>query len=112
MDIPRPSNARRRLVRRIVAAGVVVVVLAGVTWWLSGLEPAAPTVDRATVWLDSVQRGPMLLDVRGTGSLVPEVIWWIPATTAGRVERVLVLPGAEVQADTVLLEPSKTNSVS
>jgi len=76
------------------------------TWGLSRLEPAAPSVERASVWLDTVKRGEMLRQVRGTGSLVPEVIWWIPAATAGRVERILVLPGAVVQADTVLLELS------
>jgi HlyD family secretion protein len=106
MDIPRPSVARRRIVRRAIAAVAVLCFVGGVTWFLSRLEPAAPSVDRATVWLDTVKRGPMLREVRGTGSLVPEVIWWIPATTAGRVERILILPGAAVEADTVLLELS------
>ena len=106
MDVPRSSVVRRRLIRRLIAAAVVVCALGGITWWLSRLEPAAPTVERASVWLDTVKRGEMLRQVRGTGSLVPEVIWWIPAATAGRVERILVLTGAVVQADTVLLELS------
>lgn len=106
MDIPRPSTARRRRLRRAIAVVVVVAAVAGITWGLSRLEPAAPTVERSSVWLDTVKRGEMLRQVRGTGSLVPEVIWWIPAITAGRVERILVLPGATVQADTVLLELS------
>ena len=67
------------------------------------LKPAAPTVERATVWTDTVKRGPMVREVSGLGSLVPEQILWIPATTGGRVERINVLPGAMVQADTVLL---------
>ncbi len=106
MDIPRPSTARRRRLRRAIAGVVAVAAVAGITWGLSRLEPAAPTVERSSVWLDTVKRGEMLRQVRGTGSLVPEVIWWIPAVTAGRVERILVLPGAQVQADTVLLELS------
>ena len=106
MDVPRPSVARHRLIRRLIAAVVAVCAIGGITWWLSRLEPAAPTVERASVWLDTVKRGEMLRQVRGTGSLVPEVIWWIPAATAGRAERILVLPGAVVQADTVLLELS------
>ena len=106
MDIPRANVARRRNVRRAFLALIALAVIALVTVYLSRLEPAAPAVDRATVWLDTVKRGPMLREVRGTGSLVPEVIWWIPAATAGRVERVLVLPGTTVEAETVLLELS------
>jgi HlyD family secretion protein len=86
--------------------GLGLVAVAVITLGLSRLEPAAPGVERETVWLDTVKRGPMLREVRGTGTLVPEVIWWIPAATAGRVERILVLPGTPVGADTVLLELS------
>lgn len=106
MDVPRANIARRRNIRRAFLAVASLVVIASVTVYLSRLEPAAPAVERATVWLDSVKRGPMLREVRGTGSLVPEVIWWIPAATAGRVERILVLPGTTVRGDTVLLELS------
>ncbi len=106
MDVPRKDVARRRKLRRAIVVVVGVCAVAAITWGLSRLEPAAPTVERASVWLDTVRRGQMLRQVRGTGSLVPEVIWWIPAATAGRVERILVLPGAMVKADTVLLELS------
>ena len=106
VDIPRQNVARRKRVWRIVLGGAGIIVIALITLGLSRLEPAAPTVERATVWTDTVQRGDMLLEVRGTGTLVPEIIWWIPAVTAGRVERIHVLPGAEVEPDTVLLELS------
>ncbi len=87
--------------------GVVsIVILAAITLGLSRLKPAAPTVEKATVWVDTVKRGLMLRQVRGTGTLVPELIQWIPAASEGRVERILVLPGSRVQADTVLLELS------
>lgn len=82
----------------------MIVVL--VTIGLSRLEPAAPSVEKGTVWVDTVKRGPMLRQVRGTGTLVPEEIRWIPATTEGRVERIVVLPGKVVEPTTVLLELS------
>src|SRR5262245_3276264 len=81
-----------------------VVVLAGLG--LSRLKPAAPTVDPATLWIDTVQRGPMLRQVRGTGTLVPEDFRWIPAGTMGRVERILLRPGSVVKSDTVIIELS------
>jgi len=82
-----------------------------VTIGLSRLEPAAPSVEKATVLVDTVKRGLMLRQVRGSGSLVPEEIRWIPATTEGRVERILTLPGRVVKADTVLLELSNAELV-
>jgi HlyD family secretion protein len=82
--------------------GIILVPL--ITWGLSTLKPAAPTVEKATVWPDTVKRGPMLIQVRGLGTLVPEEILWIPATTDGRVVRRFVLPGSPVTADTVVLE--------
>ncbi len=104
MDIPRPDVARKRRLRRVIygVAGIVLVPL--ITWGLSTLKPAAPTVEKATVWTDTVKRGPMLIQVRGLGTLVPEEILWIPATTDGRVVRRFVLPGSPVTADTVVLE--------
>ena len=75
-----------------------------VTTALSKLKPAAPTVDAGIPWKDTVKRGPMLRQVRGLGTLVPEEIIWIPAVTEGRVEKRLVLAGTPVKADTVLLE--------
>jgi len=104
MDIPRESAARRRRIRRIIysSAGLLAVLL--VTLGLSRLKPAAPSVDKATVWIDTVKRGPMLLQVRGLGTLVPEEILWIPASTDGRVVRKFVLPGSPVTENTVILE--------
>jgi HlyD family secretion protein len=73
------------------------------TLGLKGLKPAAPRVDRATIWIDSVQRGPLVLQVRGPGTLVPERVRWISAVTAGRVERRLAEIGQTVKPETVLL---------
>jgi HlyD family secretion protein len=83
------------------AASVALVVLA--VLGLRGLKPAAPRVERATVWIDSVQRGPLVIQVRGPGTLVPERVRWISAVTAGRVERRLAEIGQEVKPETVLL---------
>ena len=102
MDIPRPSAARSKKIRRIVYIVVGLVVIASVTVGLSRLKPAAPEVDRSTVWVDTVKRGPMLIEVRGLGTLVPEDILWIPAVTDGRVVKRL-LPGIQVKPDTVLV---------
>jgi HlyD family secretion protein len=106
MDIALPDNARARAMRRIVLAAGAIALLSGATLGLSRLKPAPPTVERATVWMDTVKRGPMVRDVRGLGTLVPEDIRWIPAQTDGRVERIVVRPGAVVQPDTVILELS------
>jgi HlyD family secretion protein len=106
MDIPRKSQARKRLIRRILYSLILVGAIGGISWYISGLEPAAPTVERAVVWIDTVKRGEMLRNVRGLGTLVPEEIRWVPAVTEGRVELRLVEPGARVKAETVLLELS------
>ena len=103
MDIPRQGVARKKLIRRIMYLAIVAITIPLVTWGLSRLQPAAPAVERATVWIDTVKRGPMLRQVRGLGTLVPEDVLWIPATTEGRVEAILVRPGAQVGANTVLL---------
>jgi HlyD family secretion protein len=104
MDIPRKSASRKRQVRRIIYGLIAIVAVGVITIGVSRLKPAAPSVERSTVWIDTVKRGSMLRQVRGLGSLVPEEIRWIPATTQGRVERILVKPGTNVSADTVLLE--------
>jgi HlyD family secretion protein len=114
VDIARPSQARKKRIRRILYATVAVIAVAGISLGVSKLKPAAPTVDRAVVWIDSVKRGPMLRQVRGSGVLTPEDIRWIPAQTQGRVERIVLRPGAEVKPDTVILElsnPELTQSV-
>jgi HlyD family secretion protein len=103
MDVPRKGAARQRLIRRIVIGVVLLVVVAGVSLGLKNLKPAAQTVERSTVWPDTVKRGEMLRNVRGLGTLVPEDIVSIPATTDGRVEKKL-LAGTQVKRDTVLLE--------
>jgi HlyD family secretion protein len=106
MDVPRPQNKFRRRMIRVVIGGGVVVVLGLITLGISRLKPADPTVEKSTVVIDAVKRGPLLREVRGYGKLVPEEMHWIPATTEGRVERILAHPGAVVQPETVLLEMS------
>src|SRR5437667_1141757 len=104
MDVARPDIARRRRRRRILYSIVGLGVLVVITIGLSRLKPAAPLVENT--WPDTVKRGEMLRQVRGNGTLVPEHILWIPTLNAGRVENILVLPGAAVKADTVLIELS------
>ena len=104
MDVKREGVAearKRKQTIMYIVGGVVFLVLAA---WVAQLEPAAPSVDRSTVWMDKVARGSMLRQVRGPGTLVPVEIRWLAARTEGRVERVLVLPGTDVEADTVILE--------
>jgi len=104
VDIARPNQAKRKRVRRILWASVAVVAVAAISLGVSRLKPAAPSVDRAVVWIDSVKRGPMLRQVRGSGTLVPEDIRWITMQAQGRVERIILRPGAQVTPDTVILE--------
>ena len=103
MDVPRPKKSKRA---RWVIGGAGIAVLAGATVALARLDPAAPGVERATVWTDTVRRGDMLRQVRGPGTLIAEDIRWVPAVVPGRVERKLVLPGTAVKAGTVLAELS------
>lgn len=105
MDIPRPDVAKKKRTRRIIYTGAGLLAVLVITVALSRLEPAAPSVNRATVYMDTVKRGSMLRQVRGPGTLVPEEIRWISARTDGRIER-RVLPGIKVEADTILLEMS------
>jgi HlyD family secretion protein len=108
MDIARPEfkvrQRRRRMIFSVAGVLTVTVIAVGV----SRLKPAAPEVERGTLWTDSVKRGPMLRQVRGLGTLIPsqESVRQIPAETEATVMRILVLPGTRVQADTVLLELS------
>jgi HlyD family secretion protein len=102
MDLPRTDQSQRRRKRWIIIASAVVA-LAGVSVVLARLRPAAPTVDRNLIWIDTVKRGPMLRQVRGIGSLVPEEIAWITARTSGQVDRIVLRPGAIVKPDDVIL---------
>jgi HlyD family secretion protein len=106
MDIQRPSNARAKKIKRIVYVTIAVLLCVGMTLALSRLKPAAPSVDASTIWPDTVKRGPMLREVRGLGTLVPEDIHWIPAQTAARVDKIVIRPGHLVTPDTVILEMS------
>lgn len=107
VDIARPASvAKKKKIRRMIMATVVLVVIAGVSYGVAQLKPAAPGVDRAAVWVATVQRGPMLRLVRGSGTLVPEDIRWINTNTQGRVERILLRPGAPVTPTSVILELS------
>jgi HlyD family secretion protein len=107
VDIARsPSVIRKKKIRRIIYGAVALLAIIVITVGVSRLKPAAPSVDRATVWVDTVKRGQMLRQVRGSGTLVPEDIRWISATTQGRVERILLRAGATVEPTTVILELS------
>ena len=106
MDIVRPEVKKQKKMRRIAYIAAALVLIPLVTYGLSRLKPAAPSVDRATVWTDAVKRGPMLREVRGLGTLVPETIRLIPAVTDGRVEQRHLLPGVPVQANTVIFDLS------
>ncbi len=110
MDIARPEFKTQKRRRQIIFAAVVVVVILAVTKMVMSLKPAAPSVERGTVWTDTVKRGNMLRQVRGPGSLIPvqEAVRQIPAETEATVVRIRVLPGTQVHADTVLLEMSNS----
>lgn len=104
MDIARPNVAARKRKRRIIIISAIVLGVVLATIALSRLKPAVPSVDRSTVWIDTVKRGPMVRQVRGLGTLVPEEIRWVAANTEGRVEKILVRPGAQVEPNTLILE--------
>src|SRR5690349_7726491 len=108
MDIARPEFKQQKRRRQIIWGAVGVVCLGAVTVGVSRLKPAAPEVERSTVWTDTVKRGPMLRQVRGIGSLIPsqEFTRQIPAQTEATVVRILKLPGSQVKNDTILLEMS------
>ena len=104
MDVPRAGVAKKKKQKRImmIAGGVLALIV--ITFALSRLKPAVPSIDRSTVWVDTVKRGPMVRQVRGLGTLVPEEIRWIAARTEGRVDKIVVRPGAHVDPDTVIVE--------
>lgn len=104
MDVPRGKEvARRKLIRRVVLIAILVTAIPLITMGLSRLKPAAPSVDRGSVWIDSVKRGPMVREVRGLGTLVVEDFMWIPAEFDSRVEKINFLPGAKVHANDVVM---------
>ena len=103
MDIQRKDAGKKRLIRRIVIGIVLLAVVGGISVVVSRLKPAAPSVDLSVVWRDTVKRGPMTREVRGLGTLVPEETMLIPATTEGRVQRILIRPGTPVKADSIVM---------
>jgi multidrug resistance efflux pump len=113
MDISRPDIKQKKIKRQIVVGVIVLLGLAGAGFAVSRLKPAAPAVERGTVWTDTVKRGPMLRQVRGLGTLTPreDRIRVVPAETDATVLRILVLPGAKVQPDTVIMELTSPEAV-
>src|SRR5579871_3793813 len=103
MDIQRTGVRRRKVIRGVILGVVLLAAIPVVTIGLSRLKPAAPSVEMSTLWPGTVKRGPMLREVRGLGTLVPETTMLVPATTDGRVERILIRPGTPVRADSVIM---------
>jgi HlyD family secretion protein len=106
MDIVRSDLKKKKLRRRMIIGLITVIVLGIGGFFLFSMDPAAPSLDRASVWIGEVERGPMEVRVRGIGTLVPEDLRWITAQTNGSVEEINILPGARVQPDTVILQLS------
>ena len=106
MDISRPDIKKKKRRQQWIWAAIAAVVVAGITVFVLRLKPAATPVDKATIYTDTVKRGPMVRQVRGPGSLVPreESIQLIPAQTDATVVRIRVLPGAKVTPDTILMD--------
>ncbi len=107
MDIKRPGKTKiKKRVRTAILVVVGLAAVGGITYGLSRLKPAAPTLDRASAVIDTVKRGPMLREVRGNGTLVPQLVRYIPAPADGRVEKIPIQAGVEVGNDTVIVELS------
>jgi HlyD family secretion protein len=111
MDVPRKDAAKKRLIKRIITGLVIVVALVPVAYYVGipftpfkgHLKPAAPGVELSTLWPDTVRRGPMVLEVHGLGTLVPEDTLLIPAQTDGRIDKIIIKPGTPVRADSIIL---------
>jgi HlyD family secretion protein len=103
MDIKREGVAKKKRIRMAIYLVLTAAVLGVGTWQLAKLKPAAPTVERATVWIDTVKRGPMVIDRRGLGALEPEDIIWIPAAFDGQVEKIVAHSGDDVKAGSTML---------
>jgi HlyD family secretion protein len=112
MDIARPNVAKEKRKKRIIYAAITLVALVAITVVIMRLKPAAPTVERNLVWIDTVKRGPMVRQVRGLGTLVPEEIRWIAARTQGRVEKIILRPGAPVEPGTLIVELTNPDVIS
>jgi len=106
MDIAIPQNEHAKLMRRIAIAVVLLLGVAAAAYALTRLRPAAPSVDGASLFSDTVKRGDLLRAVHGVGTLVPEDIQWIPALNTARVSKIILHPGATVKADSIILELS------
>jgi HlyD family secretion protein len=106
MDVALPDRSKARRIRRLTFGAVALAFVSVGAVAIMRLKPAAPPVDRSSVWIDTVKRGRMLRDVRGQGTLVSEDLRWIPATTNGRVDRIVLRPGTPVRADSVILQLS------
>ena len=107
MDIKRPPKSKlKKKLRTVILIVVGVIAIGGITYGLTKLKPAAPAIDQSTTVIDTVKRGEMVRDVRGNGTLVPEVTRWVPAPAEGRVETIPVQAGAQVDASTVIAELS------
>jgi HlyD family secretion protein len=106
MDISRPDLLAKKRRRQFIYIGSGIIVLIAIAFGLSAIEPAAPKVNRSQVWIDAVKRGEMKREVRGPGTLVPKEVRWIAAETSARIERLIVKPGAAVEADTVIMQLS------
>jgi HlyD family secretion protein len=107
MDIKRPPKSKlKKKIRMAVLIVIGVSGIGGITYGLAKLKPAAPTLDRSTAVIETVKRGQMLRDVRGVGTLVPQITRWVPAPADGRVETILVQAGVEVGPGTVIVELS------
>ena len=112
MDIARPNVAKEKRKKRNIYAVIAGVALIGITVLISRLKPAAPTLEKNLVWMGEVKRGPMVRQVRGLGTLVPEEIRWIAARTQGRVDKIIIRPGALVEPGTLIVELTNPDVVS
>jgi len=106
MDIAIPQNTRAKTIRRLSLACIALLAVTGISFGLSRLRPAAPSVDGGSLFSDTVKRGDLLRAVHGNGTLVPEDIQWIPALNTARVSKIILHPGAAVKADSIILELS------